>query len=73
MGEARVRDAAREHTEQSIQVLATALDDDDARIRIKAAEVLLDRGWGKPPQAIVGGDEDSAPIQAAIRVLFGRD
>ena len=64
-GEGRVREAARDLTERSIAVLAGALDDDDARVRIKAAEVILDRGWGKPPQAIVGADE--GPLEMVMR------
>jgi hypothetical protein len=33
-------------------VRCSALDDDDARVRIKAAAVLLDRGWDKAMQPI---------------------
>lgn len=39
---------ARQHTDRAIEVLAAALDDDDARVRVAAAEKLLDRGYGKP-------------------------
>jgi HEAT repeat protein len=39
---------ARQHTDKAIEVLAAALDDDDARVRVTAAEKLLDRGYGKP-------------------------
>lgn len=31
--------------------------------RVSAAIGLLDRGWGKPAQAIVGGDDDDAPVK----------
>jgi HEAT repeat protein len=71
-GEAKVREAARQHTEAAIAVLVAALEDEDRRVQIKAAEVLLDRGWGKPTQPL-SGDEEGAPIQTAVRVLFGRD
>lgn len=63
-GEAKVREAAREHTEAALAVLVGALSDEDARVRIKAAETLLDRGWGKPKQTI-GGDDES-PLQMLI-------
>ena len=53
----RVRDAAREYTEQAIAVLGAALGHEDARIAIKAAEVILDRGWGKAAQPIGGSDD----------------
>ena len=62
----RVRDAAREYTEQAIRVLAEALADEDKRIAIKAAEVILDRGWGKPPQAVTGEDGEG-PAEFVFR------
>lgn len=31
--------------------------------RVSAAQAILDRGWGKPAQAIVGGDEDDNPVK----------
>lgn len=39
---------AREHTDKAMDVLAAALEDADARIRVAAARELLDRGYGKP-------------------------
>lgn len=38
---------AREHKDKCIQVLAEALESDDAKTRIAAAKELLDRGYGK--------------------------
>ncbi len=56
-----VRDLAREHTLGAIKALADALEDENSRVRVTAAEALLDRGWGKPAQTI-GGDPDGAPV-----------
>ena len=39
---------AREHGDRCIEILATALDDRDAKVRIAAARELLDRGYGRP-------------------------
>lgn len=39
---------ARQHTDKAIEVLANALDSHDERVRVTAAEKLLDRGYGKP-------------------------
>ena len=64
--------AAREWTSAALQVLIDALSEDDVKTRITAAQAILDRGHGKPTQAIAG-DADAEPIQAAVRVLFGRD
>ena len=47
-----IRELARQHTAASIKVLAQGLKDENGRTRIAAAEVLLDRGWGKATQHI---------------------
>lgn len=39
---------AREHTDSALDVLTTALEDVDPRVRVTAAKEILDRGWGKP-------------------------
>lgn len=41
---------AREFGDRALQVLASALEDDDGRIRIAAAKEILDRGYGKSVQ-----------------------
>lgn len=57
-----VRALAREHTADAIAALVSALDDASGAVRVRAAEALLDRAWGRPTQAIdVGGGEDSLP------------
>lgn len=43
---------ARKHTTAAIETLATALASDDQKAAIKAAEVLLARGYGAPTQLI---------------------
>jgi hypothetical protein len=65
---------AREHTDRALEILAAALDDEDARVQIAAARELLDRGWGKPVAmtADVTGkldDFDDASLGAAIDIL----
>jgi hypothetical protein len=47
-----IRSLARAHTERAIQTLQGIMDCPDAppAARVKAAEVLLDRGWGKAEQ-----------------------
>jgi hypothetical protein len=56
----KLRNAAREYTEMALSVLVEALQDEDKRIAIKAAEVILDRGWGKAPQTHAGEDGEGA-------------
>jgi HEAT repeat protein len=59
----RLKELAREHTERAIQALVLALDDE--RTRVAAAVALLDRGYGKPAQAITG--EDGGAIIQEVR------
>jgi hypothetical protein len=55
----QIKSLARGHTETAINVLAGIMNQSDAphSARVSAATSLLDRGWGKPAQAIVGDDE----------------
>ena len=55
-----IRSLARAHTEKAINVLAGIMQQESApeAARVAAANSLLDRGWGKPTQAIVGSNDD---------------
>jgi hypothetical protein len=68
-----VRDAARAHTEKAITVLAECLDDADARVRVTAANSILDRGWGKPAQTldVTHSDDTAEMVREVIARLRG--
>lgn len=55
---------ALDHCPRAIQELVALLDSPDPRVRIVAANSILDRGLGKPALAIVG-DDDAPAIQLA--------
>src|SRR4029079_17219729 len=60
---------ARAHTELSVQTLAgIARNGASEQARVAAAQALLDRGWGKPPQ--VHADADGGPIRVFIRSII---
>lgn len=40
------------YVDEAVKVLASALKDDDAKVRIAAANAILDRARGKPKQAV---------------------
>lgn len=65
-----IKSLARSHTETALNVLAGIMNDNGAphAARVTAANSLIDRGWGKPSQAIVGGDEDENPINIISRI-----
>ena len=50
-GYAEFRRACASFSKQAVTVLVDALGDADGRVRIKAAEVLLERAWGKSAAA----------------------
>jgi hypothetical protein len=66
---ADLRSLARGHTELCIKVLAGIVSQEavPAAARVSAAGILLDRGWGKAPQALSG--EDGGSIQVIIRSI----
>ena len=69
-----MRSLARGHTELCIKVLAgIAQNGQNDASRVSAAVALLDRGWGKPPQAPTGQDGEGS-IRVVIRhIVTGRD
>jgi hypothetical protein len=62
----KLRDAARAKTDEALAVLIDCLSDPDKRIALKAAELLLDRGWGKAAQTLAGEDGEG-PAELVVR------
>ena len=69
---AHIRSLCGAYTEESIRHLAAIMGqrEDSAAARVQAANILLDRGWGKPPQAHTG--EDGKNISVTIRQIVER-
>jgi hypothetical protein len=53
-----IRSIARSHTRKAINVLVGIMRSDNATAaaRVTAANAILDRGWGKPPQSLQSAD-----------------
>lgn len=64
-GSADVRALARTLTTEAIHRLAYWMRSDDARASVPACNALLDRGWGKPAQAVEVTGRNGEPLQAA--------
>jgi len=67
-----IRSLARSHTRTAINVLVSVMRSKDATpaARVSAADAILDRGWGKAPQALESGDNAALElIQKIERVI----
>jgi hypothetical protein len=65
-----LKSLARSFTEVSIQTLAgIAREGQNEGARVSAAGILLDRGWGKAPQAHTGPDGEG-DIRVTIRQII---
>ncbi len=64
-----MRALARCHTEKALAVLVAALESSREDIRVKAADALLDRGWGKPTQCLEHSGADGAPLGITVRFV----
>jgi hypothetical protein len=70
-----IRSLARSHTRTALNVLVAVMRNTKATppARVAAANALLDRGWGKPTQAI-GNDESALELIHRIeRVIVHPD
>ena len=69
-----LRSLARSQTAMALRTLCGIAENSaNDSARVQAAVALLDRGWGKPPQAHTGPDGDGE-IRVTIRhILDGRD
>jgi hypothetical protein len=66
-----LKEMARARTADAFEVVLACLNDDDAKVRLKAAEIVLDRGHGRPSQAVtVAGDEDGGAIRHSVEVAL---
>ena len=65
-----IRSLCRAYTEESIRHLAAIMRQREysPAARVQAASILLDRGWGKPPQAHSGADGEGG-IEVVIRYI----
>ena len=72
--EADARLLARSHGVEAVETLVAIMNDPSAShmARIIAANAILDRGWGRPPQALQVYDDDVQPEEReeSARELF---
>ena len=68
-----VASLARECTDKAVKLLVDVVNDTTQKMadRIRAAETLLDRGWGKAPQEIKLGnaDDESKGLNLIVTIV----
>jgi hypothetical protein len=62
---------AKGHAERALQVLANIMEKGESdAARVSAANAILDRGYGRPVQAMQHGSDPDNPLPTAIAVHF---
>jgi len=71
-GETKITELARERTHQALDTLTAIMADTNAPApaRVRAAEALLDRAWGRPRQAIDADVHRAFDVQGSRERLF---
>jgi len=67
--DAELKEACRKHSPEVIEILLKYARGRDARAAVAACNTLLDRGYGKPAQAITGADGENE-LRVVVRTLF---
>lgn len=64
-----LQDMAKDHAKEALETLRKIMtnDQEPAAARVSAANAILDRGYGKPPQAIVGDPDAPVAVQMITR------
>lgn len=66
----RVKEMFQAKGEDAFHVIANLLTSEDEKVRLSAAQTLLDRAYGKVPTPVVGGDEDESPMRIINEVRY---
>jgi hypothetical protein len=67
---AEIRALVRDHGAKAIERLVGLLDSKSESVAIRAAEALLDRGYGRPMQGVELSEQEAPPKHTVIRVTF---
>lgn len=65
-----ISELAKEHGRAALQTLVDVANDEEAphSARVSAANGLLDRGYGKPPQSLLHGGDAENPVKVITQI-----
>ncbi len=68
----QIRSLARSHTRTAVNALVGVMRSKNAThaARVSAANAILDRGWGRPPQALENGEDGALELIHRIERVF---
>ena len=64
---AEIKAAFQKHGDELVGALLALTKDKDPRVRLGAVQAALDRGWGRPIQAIAGDPEQ--PHRLVVEII----
>jgi hypothetical protein len=67
---AEIRDHARDHGPRAIARLVALMDSENESVAVRAAEALLDRGYGRPMQGVEFSGQAERPAHRLIEITF---
>ena len=69
----KVTELAQAHCEEMIRVLVSVANDEDYAInsRVRAAEIVLNRGLGMPRQAVEFSSENGQGLNLVVEIVSG--
>jgi hypothetical protein len=67
---AEIRELARDHGPKPIERLVALMHSENEIVAVRAAEALLDRGYGRPIQGMELNEQEARPKHTAIQVTF---
>jgi hypothetical protein len=65
-----IRELARNHGPEAIKRLVALMHSKNQSVAVRAAEALLDRGYGRPMQGLEISEREAPPKHTVIRVTF---
>ena len=69
---ATIKAAFQKHGDELVKALLALTKDEDPRVRLSAITAAMDRGWGRPAQAVTGEGGDG-PVQIVVDTGIRRE